>query len=559
MILFLSACVTQNIEMAGKVNGKPIPYNEFMAEFRNRYEAFSIQNNRPPSSDEKELLIAETWQNITKDVVLKQHFKKYNITATMQEAIDTLKANPPAYIKTSPLFTVNGRFDQSSYHQSLDYDRPENLMMLKRQYQTYYVPIARLKNKLIEREMLSKSQMKRVDSIVSGDADIDWVILDSRQLDAVVTDTEATEYYQANKQRWVLEPRFSLAYAVLPVQASQSDSLYAKALIDSLVAASTDPKSLHDFITSHTMVKTNDSGYVFLMDLDSNLKTTLSNVQEGEFSNAELISGSWQVLRLDQMTKSMLKFTSFTIPIQAGQQSAAAFLPKARQLRDLASQLGIVRAAEEMDLRHRSHQDLLPSDRWIDDPAIVSMVSSVLDSASDGYLFEPRYHAPLSAWIVVQLIDNQNQRFMPFQDTKASITAILRATRQKEIALRNAQDWLSTKPRAATDSKTIPGSRTVSQQKVNVNSLLDGFPLRDIYFNAVQLHITKQPVQAYAAGDLVIIPFIRAFRPGDARSISPQVMREYYAISLGPNWFNAWLDAQVKNANVRIIAPPPGQ
>jgi hypothetical protein len=145
---------------------------------------------------------------------------------------------------------------------------------------------------------------------------------------------------------------------------------------------------------------------------------------------------------------------------------------------------------------------------------------------------------------------------MPFQDTKPLSLRSLRATLKRD-RLRNAQDWLSTKTKAATDSKTIPGSRTVSQQKVNVNSLLDGFPLRDIYFNAVQLHITKQPVQAYAAGDLVIIPFIRAFRPGDARSISPKVMREYYAIILVPNWFNAWLDAQVKNANVRIIAPPP--
>jgi hypothetical protein len=48
---------------------------------------------------------------------------------------------------------------------------------VKRQYQTYYVPIASSKNKLIEREMLSKSQMKTGGFDVSGDADIDWVIL----------------------------------------------------------------------------------------------------------------------------------------------------------------------------------------------------------------------------------------------------------------------------------------------------------------------------------------------------------------------------------------------
>jgi len=553
VIIMFSACVSQTVNAAGKVNGTAIPYNEYMAEFRNRWDAFSIQNNRPPSSDEKELLVAQTWQNITKDVILRQNFRKYGITASLQETIDTLKANPPAYIKSSPLFMVDGRFDPASYHQSLDYDRPENLSLLKRQYQSYYVPIAKLKNVLIDKQMLSPRDKTRINNIVSGSADIDWVRIDSRTLDASITDTEITEYYNANQSRWELEPRFSLGYVEMPVLPSETDDIQARALIDSLITAASDPKLLIDFANSHPTVRIKDSGYVFLMDLDASVKTRLSTLAEGALGEPFTEAGAWQVLQMVQMTKSMVKYLTYSVPVQAGKESAAAALPKAERLRDLVSQLGYARAAEEMDYSSHTHNDLSPNTKWIDDPGIIAAVNESLQSAKAGYTPAPMYFPAQSSWIVIQITDNQNKRFQPLSAVKDEIVSELRIARQKEIALRSATDWLASNPRDINDSKSLPGAMVVPQKAVNISSSLDGTAIGSIYFDALNRHHGKLQTQAYAVENYVLIPFVRTISPKGGPVVSASLLREYYALSLGPDWFADWMNEQVKNASVRIF------
>lgn len=554
--VLMAACVTKTANMAGKVNGTAIPNNEYMAEFRNRWDAFSIQNNRPPNSDEKSLLVTQTWQNITKDVILRQHFKKYSITATMQEAIDSLKARPPAYILTSPLFMVDGRFDSASYYQSLDYDRPENLTMLKRQYQAYYVPIAKLKNMLIEKEMLSASDKALINKIVTGTADIDWVVIDSNELDAVVTDSEVQEYYQANQTRWILEPRFSLGYVSLPVNPSGVDNQFAKALIDSLASNSSDPKNMEGFLTKHPSIHTKDSGYVFLMDLDPQIKMMLSSLSEGQFSSPYSSSGEWRVIQMVQMTKSMVIYITYSVPVQASLGTAAAMLAKANMLKDMVRQLGYKQAAGEMDLSHQEHIDLTPDTKWIDDTAIMSQVNDMLSTVQGGYVFEPIYYPARSAWIVIQLTDNQNKRYRSISDMKPEIVAELRVVRQNEIAMRNAMDWLKDTPRSITDSKSLPGSRIVSSKNVGIGSAIESIPIKDIYFDAMNRHFTKQSIQAYSAGSLVLIPFVQSFAPSNQTSVSRETLRYFYAFSLGKDWFNNWMNTQVKNASVRIYTTP---
>jgi hypothetical protein len=99
-----------------------------------------MTNERAPGIDEKNEIVRQTWRNITKDVILRQHFERYKIGSSVVEAIDTLKANPPAYIVKSPVFQSNGVFDQALYQQSLLYGQPEDLSPLVRQYRDYYVP-----------------------------------------------------------------------------------------------------------------------------------------------------------------------------------------------------------------------------------------------------------------------------------------------------------------------------------------------------------------------------------------------------------------------------------
>ncbi|HQM79638.1 MAG TPA: SurA N-terminal domain-containing protein, partial [Candidatus Syntrophosphaera sp.] len=185
-----------NPELAGKINGTPIPYNEFIQELLLNYYNFQYENNRAPDSREKELIKRQTWEQKTMYVILKDYYKKYNIKVTAEETIEYLKNNPPETLKKSPLFMTDGKFDQKIYVQSLLYDTPYNLKPYRDRYQTYLIPNLKLQDYIIQDELLTSSERKLITKILQSSANIKWTILDTKDITPYITEEEIQIYYQ---------------------------------------------------------------------------------------------------------------------------------------------------------------------------------------------------------------------------------------------------------------------------------------------------------------------------------------------------------------------------
>ena len=59
LMLLLAACSTITGDSVGVVNGKRIPYDEYIASYRSHYENFYTQNGRPPDLEENLRLYRE--------------------------------------------------------------------------------------------------------------------------------------------------------------------------------------------------------------------------------------------------------------------------------------------------------------------------------------------------------------------------------------------------------------------------------------------------------------------------------------------------------------------
>ncbi len=94
LLLALSSCALQTANAAGRVNGTIIKTLDFNAAHRGHFENFMFENGRVPDSEEKKEIHRLTWRNITIHVILKDQFKKYNISASESETLDTLMTNP---------------------------------------------------------------------------------------------------------------------------------------------------------------------------------------------------------------------------------------------------------------------------------------------------------------------------------------------------------------------------------------------------------------------------------------------------------------------------------
>lgn len=555
-LLLISACATNNVDLAGRVNGTPIPLDEFVASNRAHFETFWIQNNRAPGIDERQEINRVTWRNITKHVILKQNFAKYNIRVTPLEVLDTLRTNIPAYIRTSPLFTVNGRFDANSYYQSLQFDKPENMAPLRRQYFEYYVPIAKLKDALIDKQLLTSKEKNTIAGVIGGKADIDWIVIDTDIMDVSVTDSEINAYYEKNRSRWVLTPQYSIAYTLLPVKAGVADRSAALAVADSLhamLSKSADPESvISSFRAQHPYLVVKDSGFIRNADLDQKLYSIFALMSEGQFSAPIANDNEVAVYRLEQLTKSMTRFTSYMVPFVPQNTTIEQSRAKAIQVSNLAASIGLSAAADEMDLEVFTHTNLSPDSKWIDDAAISTKISEQLRTVKSQHVFEPIYYPARSAWLIAQLTDNRIDRVLPLSTVRSEIVTAITQDKRKDFAQLNVNKWLQNPKPTADNLQGLPQAILVKAPDSGMNTPVMGNAVGDIYYQAIRAHIAKQSPKAYQAGNLLLIPLVSRHYPGNAKSVPVANVRARFVQDLGPDWFDKWMEGQIRQATVRI-------
>ncbi|MDZ4181648.1 MAG: peptidylprolyl isomerase [Candidatus Cloacimonadaceae bacterium] len=563
LMALLTACSVNQGPLAGKVNGTPIPYDEFIAANRGHYENFWVQNSRAPGIDEKQEITRQTWRNITKHVILKDYFKAYNIRVTPQEMIDTLRTSVPHYLMTSPRFMVNGVFDKNLYLQSLLYDTPENLMPIRKHYYEYLIPIMKLKDELIERKMLTKKERASITQVLAGKADIDWVIVDAAEIKPIVSESEITQYYQKNLDNYRMDDSFALSHIVLPVKPGPEDLAYADSVMDSIYAEILNGETPATVVEKHRTHYPNiyfkNSGFLRNADLEPKLYATLSAIKEGEFSPPIETDGIYTIYHLEQLTKSMTSYNTVTLVAMPRSASIRATKNAAERIVQMAQTIGMENAADEMSLKLIPSKNLKPESVWIDDPLVRETVFKGMNDARHGHIFAPIYSAPLSAWVIVQVTDNQLNRVRPLSAVRNDIIAILSVSKRLDIAQKTAGDWLAKQNTARPDISTLPYSTLKSTTAMSFDTSLANLDPKIvetdpgmIYYKAVRRYLDKAAPQIYVSGNQVLIPFVRNHTVAKNASVAPILIRETYKKTLPDTWFDTWLEDQIRQARVSI-------
>ncbi|MDP3115133.1 MAG: peptidylprolyl isomerase [Candidatus Cloacimonadaceae bacterium] len=557
LMALLTACSVNQGRLAGKVNGTPIPYDEFIAANRGHYENFWMLNNRAPGIDEKQEIMRQTWRNITKHVILKDNFKKYGIRVSPQEMIDTLKTNIPPYLKTSPRFMVNGVFDYNIYLQSLLYDTPENLLPVRKHYFDYLIPILKLKNELIDRKMLTKKESKRITQVLAGKADIDWVIVDATNIQPIISESEITQYYQKNLDQYRMDESFALAYILLPVRPSAEDMIYAAAVTDSIFTELRSGEPAQSVIARHKVhypgIILKNSGFLRNADLDPKLYAMFSAMKESDYSPPVEDSGSFTIYHLEQLTKSMTSFNTITIVASPLAASVKRSRSAAERLYQLAQTVGMENAANEMSLSYVPIKNLNPESVWIGDSAILETIFKELHDKKRGHIFTPIYSNQLFAWVVVQMTDNQLNRVRPLSSVQNDIVAVLRQSKSIEIAKVTASEWLRNQTAGIINLAALPHSSKESVPSMSFTTPLGDIKVGMIYYDAIRRYLDKSATQVYVAGTTILIPFVKNHRIDKNAVVSPVQLRETYKRTLNEDWFDLWVEDQIRCANVSIF------
>ena len=548
----LTACAANQENLAGKINGTPILYSDYIESYRGHYNNFQILNNRAPDAIEKEALKSQTWTNATKHVVLNDYFKKYRISASSQEVLDTLRVNIPDYILRSPLFNINSKFDRAVYLQSLEFDTPHNLQPLRRQYRDYYIPVMKLKEKLIDDLLLTSKEKKLGTRILQSKADIEWLVLDARNIQPVITEEQLRYEYEQNLPQYKLEPYYSLNYFRVPVKFSKTDIRRSYELADSLFQELVLGEDIEAAVAKRLpyfpQLTLKNSGYIRNNDLDPDLYASFSFVEEGSYLNPLSDQDGVTIYRLDKRTKSMSSFTSIRVPYLPSEASINFTLPEAQNLRSLVKDLGINAAAEELDLNYVSTGNIRPDAAWLDDPSVVEAVNLELSGKKPGYVFKPIYSEAQRCWIVACLNDTRLEAYKPIEEVRQELTEALTLRKRADMARHQASQIIAGNSSYASAAQKLMLPAMTYQTKLlehNADS---------IFFNVMHAHYSKSKQQYHELGDLILIPRVtRVICDKDTKASSADI-RRLFKSTLDPEWFDDWLDNEVAKADLRIYA-----
>jgi hypothetical protein len=552
LALTLFSCASTQEHIAGTVNGQAIPMDQFASSHRGHYENFYILNERGPSMEEKNEIIKLTWKDITKHVILQQQFRRFNITSSLQEALDTLHINPPVYIVSSPRFQKDGVFDRALFVQALRYDQSEEIQAVIRQYRDYYVPIAKLKQKLIRKELMTSRDKKLIRNVLNAVVDLELISIDPSLKEVSIKDEEVQFYYDTNPGKFALEPKYSVAYGYLRLDASEEDICLCQAHADTLyqlLQKGADPAELIKKPTyKDRQVSWAQSGFMRISDMDQKLYVQLCQIKAGQYLPPYTQPGSTAIHRLDQMTKSMISYSTMKIPHLPGSETVDRDKARALQSAMLLETIGYEATEHELDLQFTIKKNIPFNSQWqLDTPDNRPNEEEMLKTLRKGYVPEPVFSYEQSGWLLMQVTDVMPLTRKPVAEVADQIRRIITKAKAHDYALKDAQYAILNNSFTSLKNQVETKSQLLTAQSIDHidAELLD----KNMLFESILGKLRNEEPKAYQKDGLIVVPLVQNIKYRKQK-VDNTNLYLYFEKSLPADWFDQWMDEQVKKAKI---------
>jgi len=124
-------------QFAGKVNGKPIRYQDFLEVSRLAFNQWRQENPGANQSREEQLQVEDAaFERLVQDRLLQAEWLRRGISVSDRELVSAVQNSPPPEVQSSSEFQTDGRFDIEKWRRFLASSamRPEDLQALEGRY-----------------------------------------------------------------------------------------------------------------------------------------------------------------------------------------------------------------------------------------------------------------------------------------------------------------------------------------------------------------------------------------------------------------------------------------
>ncbi|MDX1568588.1 MAG: SurA N-terminal domain-containing protein, partial [Longimicrobiales bacterium] len=227
-----SGRTAMGVGQVGSVNGDPVMYDQWMANYRSLYDQVQSQQEEPISSQQNEELEDQAWEETVNQFLIQQELEERDIQVTPGEIQRAARFNPPPELMQSPAFQdTTGRFDPQLYQEFLANQADNATLMQLEQYYRSTIPRNKLMRQVTSGIYLSDSELWRMYRDRNEEVRVRLAALDpSVRVDdgeVSVSEAEIEEYYEDNQEEFRVPARADFRIATLPKAPTPSDTAAA--------------------------------------------------------------------------------------------------------------------------------------------------------------------------------------------------------------------------------------------------------------------------------------------------------------------------------------------
>lgn len=559
LLLILMGCSLNNNDKdeqyAGEINGQLIERPIYTTSFLYNYKDLTNGNNNYKATDKEiDRLEEQTWQGITRSVIINQFITENNLEVTQEEVNDSLLNNPPKAVTESGYFSAKGKFDLDKYRSSILTNEPVNTDIIK--YNSYQsITMQKIQQQLVKNADISRSDVEKYYQLNYATADVILLSMDLNSTQPTVTNKEVELRWENDKSKYYYDPSLSIKYIIQDIKPTKKEIADTKSTIDSLYfvlsQGSDFDSAVREFSSNLKSYPLGKMPFLKLENVPEIIRNLVATAQIGEVITPVSKNNVWYIYKVLEKTKTMVKLQELKHPVQITQKTILQRREEFRQIDGLIKQIGIENAAEEYGWKIYSADNLNRQRVFVEELGDLTDLINDAYNKPDGYIYAPIYNKGERFLVMIQIVQNRLNKKKDLDSLFLDI--------QNEILLQKQFDYVSKRLRSLADNyKNINPEELTDVtytviEKVTKDSKLTNEENTEFNLDILSLSSKGDYTKCIREGSTGYIAILLEKNKADKTYFKNNyylIQGEYRNDDLR-NYFNTWLKDEIKNAKVK--------
>ncbi|MFH1220110.1 MAG: peptidyl-prolyl cis-trans isomerase [Candidatus Eisenbacteria bacterium] len=346
----------------GKIGNTRITVEEYRNEVANQRAAYYEDKGQRRGAQAEEEVNQKAWDAIVQNHLLSQEVQREELQISDDEVALEIQANPPAFIRSQPVFQTDSIFDPNKYMAALE--DPQYDFRPLEAYVRAALPLQKLQDYLVSGVRVTDQEVRMMLAMLDDKATISYArvspVTDVRDVFADPSDSDISAYYSSHTEDFKLPEMRKFKYVEFLERASAEDEGFARERIEEASDLISEGDSFEEIAAEYsddeiTGAKGGDLGWIKRGQLTPQLDSVAFSLEPGTVSPVIRTPYSYHLLKVDERRETSgipeVKVRHILARVEPSPSTIEEIGSEARSFAELASKEGIEKAATEQSLK----------------------------------------------------------------------------------------------------------------------------------------------------------------------------------------------------------------